>query len=249
MLKKLEEKFRFYFPKHLKNKNRYINAIKGLQGIEIGGPSYSFSNKGLLPIYKHIKTLDGCNFSDNTVWEGNLKAGNTYKYYPGKTPGIQYIGEGNDLAQISNDTYDFVLSCHNLEHFANPLKALEEWKRITKNGGYLILVLPNKERTFDHNRQTTSLSHLLDDLHNKTTENDETHFEEVIALHDIGMDAGVSTTEELRTRVYKNIENRCVHHHVFDYSLTKQMLEKMNYEIISIDLLQINIFVLAKVIK
>lgn len=249
MLKTLEEKFRLYFPKHLKTKNRYINAIKGLKGIEIGGPSFTFSNQGLLPLYTKIDSLDGCNFSNNTIWEGDLNAGFTYQYLKDKKPGTQYITEGNDLKDIMDNTYDFVLSCHNLEHFANPIKALYEWKRVMKNGGFLILVLPNKEKTFDHKRPTTPLDHLLKDYKDNISEYDDTHFEEVIKLHDISMDAGVSSTDELRNRTYKNFENRCVHHHVFDQSLVYNMLSETAFEIISLDLIQINIFALAKSIK
>ena len=249
MLKTLEEKFRSYFPKHLKTKNRYINAIKGLNGIEIGGPSFTFSSKGLLPLYSKINTLDGCNFSSNTVWEGDLNAGKTYNYSKHKESGHQYIAEGNDLKEITDNTYDFVLSCHNLEHFANPLKALYEWKRIMKSGGYLVLVLPNKEKTFDHKREITSLSHLLKDYKENMAETDTTHFEEAIKYHDISMDAGVSSTEEFRERTYKNFENRCIHHHTFNYQLVHDMLKETNFQIISEDLLQINIFALAKSMK
>ena len=80
MIKILENYFRRYFPKHLKNKNKYNRPIKNLYGIEIGGPSQVFSSKGLLPVYPIISGLDGCNFSNNTVWEGKLYSGNTYKY-------------------------------------------------------------------------------------------------------------------------------------------------------------------------
>ena len=249
LLKKLEAKFRYYVPKHLKSKNKYIKAIKGLKGIEIGGPSFTFSNKGLLPVYESIKNLDGCNFSTNTVWEGSLVAGETYHYCKNRKPGIQFIAEGNDLPQIPDNTYDFVLSCHNLEHFANPLKALQEWKRITKPDGYLILVLPDKHKTFDHKRTTTKITHLIEDLKNNTTEDDTTHFPEVIANHDIEMDAGVASVEDLKKRTIDNINNRCVHHHVFDKQLVIEILELMNYEVSSIDLLQINIFSLGKNIK
>lgn len=249
MLKALDTIFRSYFPKHLKTKNKYINAIKGLKGIEIGGPSSTFTNKGLLPVYNEIEDLDGCNFSANTVWEGTLKAGHTFVYSKNKKPGYQYIAEGNNLTEIADSKYDFVLSCHNLEHFANPLKALYEWKRIIKKDGYLILILPNKERTFDHKRTTTSLTHLLEDLKNDTNETDNTHFEDVIQHHDISMDAGVSSIEMLRERTYKNIENRCVHHHVYDEQLVHDMLIETNFEIIAMDLLQINIFALAKNLK
>lgn len=249
MKRKLEKLFRLYFPKRLNNKDTYINTLKKLSGIEIGGPSLFFSNKGLLPIYSKIKNLDGCNFSDNTVWEGQLNAGNTYKYLKDKPAGVQYITEGNDLKPIHDSTYDFLLSCHNLEHFANPLKALYEWKRIVRNNGYLLLVLPNKEKTFDRNRPVTTFEHLVEDYQNEMPETDTTHFEEVIALHDVDMDAGIASKQALAERTYKNIENRCVHHHVFDAALVKEMLEKTGFEIIAFDLIQINIIALVKIAK
>jgi SAM-dependent methyltransferase len=249
MLKWLEKKFRVYFPKHIQEKNVYIKAVKDQAGIEIGGPSSIFTRNGLLPIYPYLKKLDGCNFSAHTVWEGELQAGNTYHYETGKAAGHQFIAEGDNLSSIKDNSYDFVLSCHNLEHFANPLKALHEWKRIVKQNGSLILVLPNKEKTFDHKRPVTTLSHLLEDYQNNTPETDDTHFEESVSLHDISMDAGVSSKEELRSRIYKNLEYRCVHHHVFDKDLVIEMLKQTNFEIIATELSQIHIFVLAKNVK
>ncbi|MCP9750920.1 methyltransferase domain-containing protein [Ferruginibacter sp. HRS2-29] len=246
MLKQLEKLFRIFFPKHLPNKNIYLDALHGAKGIEIGGPSPVFTRTGLLPVYKYLRSLDGCNFSDNTVWEGKLDAGETYRYSSRKPAGLQYIAEGNDLAMIADDTYDTVLSSHNLEHFANPVKALYEWKRIMKNGGYVLLILPNKEKTFDHRRPVTKLQHMLDDYAAGMPETDTTHFEEVIALHDVEMDLGIESKEALTERTWKNTENRCVHHHVFDASLVKEMLSATGFELLAMDLIQVNIFALAR---
>lgn len=249
MLKKLELKFREFFPKHLKNKRIYQETLKGLEGIEIGGPSPAFGPKGLLPVYQSLSTLDGCNFSNDTVWEGKLTAGKTYRFADGKPAGTQFIAEGNDLAQVADNAYDVVLSCHNLEHFANPLKALYEWKRITKPGGYLLLVVPNKEKTFDHLRPVTTLSHIIQDHEVNMPETDDTHFEESILLHDLELGPSVGGREALRERTMKNIENRCVHHHVFDQKFTLEIMAYTNYEVMATDLSQVNIFVLAKNIK
>lgn len=246
MYKSIEKIFRQFIPKHLKNKNKYIDLVKNSSGIEIGGPSPTFTKKGLLPIYDSISNLDGCNFSNNTVWEGELVAENGYLFSNKKTKGVQFISEGDDLKNIPNAKYDFVLSCHNLEHFANPLKAIYEWKRILKPNCYLILVLPNKEKTFDNKRPITSLEHLQNDFKKEVNEKDETHFEEVIKLHDISMDFGIENLEELKERVYKNFENRCLHHHVFNQKLVEEILTATNFELISIDLSQINIFAIAK---
>ena len=249
MIKILENYFRRYFPKHLKNKNKYNRPIKNLYGIEIGGPSQVFSSKGLLPVYPIISGLDGCNFSNNTVWEGKLYSGNTYKYASNKKPGQQFICEGNDLSMVADNTYDFVLSSHNLEHFANPVKALYEWKRVVKNNGYLIIVLPHKDKTFDHNRPVTKLFHLIDDFKNNVTEHDPTHFEEIINLHDIDKDAGVSDIDELAERLKNNFDNRCAHHHVFNEQIVGDLLKYAGFEILELDTLQINIFAIVKNLK
>ncbi|MBS1511621.1 MAG: methyltransferase domain-containing protein [Bacteroidetes bacterium] len=249
MLKRLEKEFRKYFPKQLKSKHTYLNALKGLEGIEIGGPSLTFTKKGLLPVYKVIKSLDGCNFSANTVWEGNLAAGKTYHYENGRPKGYQFITEGFDLAEVRDNNYDFLLSCHNLEHFANPIKALFEWKRVVKPGGYLLLVLPNKEKTFDHLRPVTDINHIWDDYRKNMPEADETHFEEVIALHDYQLPNGNIPTDDLIKKVYSNNELRCVHHHVFDRCLAEELVKSVNFDILNTELIQINIFILARNIK
>ena len=63
------------------------------------------------------------------------------------------------------------------------------------------------------------------------TEQDDTHFAEVVGLHNIGKDNGVQTKEQLIERTNNNFENRCVHHHVFDFALIKQMLEYTSFSV------------------
>ena len=101
-----------------------------------------------------------------------------------------------------------------------------------KNKGRLVLVLPDKEFTFDHKRPITTLAHLIEDYNNNITEEDTTHFDEVIALHDFSYDNFVSSKEELIQRTHHNIENRAVHHHVFNLSLVKELLAYCNFEVI-----------------
>jgi len=198
-------------------------------GLEIGGPSKLFDFKMAFPIYLYAQNIDGVNFSNTTLWEGDIQQGNQYHYYKNKQ-GFQFIADAIDLSMINDASYDFVLSCHSLEHVANPIKALKEWSRVMKNHGRLVLVLPNKDFTFDHKRQVTSLVHLIQDYNNNTAETDTTHFDEVVELHDLTMDDFVASKEELAKRTQLNIENRAVHHHVFSLDLIKQMLEYCGFE-------------------
>lgn len=200
-------------------------------GLEIGGPSPMFRNEGFAPLYKVIKSLDGCNFSNSTIWEGTIESGETYTYYQNKT-GTQYISEASDLSQIPNSKYDFVISSNCLEHVANPLKAIEEWVRVTKKGGLLFVALPNQEHNFDHKRTVTPFSHLLSDYQNNMGEDDLTHLEEILELHDLKMDKPAGNLEQFRERSLNNFENRALHHHVYDVALLKEIFSHFNLEIL-----------------
>lgn len=205
--------------------------FKNKKGIEIGGPSGIFNVSGYFPIYSVAGSIDGVNFSNETVWEGKLSEGYNYKYY-NKT-GYQYIEEGGKLNNIKDDSYDFVLSCNNLEHMANPLAAIFEWKRILKEKGLILLVLPNKKANFDHLRPYTSLEHLISDYKNNTGEDDTTHLNEILQLHDLHRDPQAKSYENFKSRCYNNFENRCLHHHVFNQDLLKSAIEFCGLETIS----------------
>jgi len=204
-------------------------------GLEIGGPSKIFSNTDIIPVYEIAATIDGCNFSTNTVWEGTLKEGNNYEFQQNKPKGKQFICEGNDLNKIENNQYDFVLSSHSLEHFANPLKAIAEWKRVLKNDGLMIIVLPHPKFTFDNKRAITKFSHLLEDYKKDIQENDLTHLEEVVEMHDYSMTPDIVDKDFMKARSLKNYENRCLHHHVFDVALMKEIFQHFEIELLSSD--------------
>jgi len=59
--------------------------------------------------------------------------------------GAQIKADGISLPWFSDNSLDYVFSSHCLEHFYEPEKALAEWTRILKVGGYLVLILPHKK--------------------------------------------------------------------------------------------------------
>ncbi len=206
---------------------QYQRFVENKHGIEIGGPSTSF--KTVLPLYRLVAGLDGVNFSTDTVWQGWVTAEDYNKKF-----GQQFIAEATDLSEIADARYDFVLASHCLEHIANPIKALMEWKRLTKAGGGLILVLPNKETNFDHRRPVTTFEHLWDDFTQNVGEDDLTHLDEILALYDLSLDPGGGDPTEFRERSLKNFQNRTLHHHVFDVELIETMLDRVGLEVLDI---------------
>ncbi len=222
----------------------YTPFFKGKSGIEIGGPSIIFRYD--IPIYFYVKNLDGVNFSNATVWEGNIAAGDSYDFYYGKGRGKQYVMEASDLSPLQSESYEFLLSSNCLEHVANPLKALKEWVRVVEGGGYILLLLPKKERTFDQRRDVTPFEHLVDDYTNGTTEHDLTHLAEILALHDLSRDPEAGDFENFKARSERNFENRCLHHHVFDADSIRKMSEFVGVSVVRQDVVGVNYIALGQ---
>lgn len=216
-------------------------------GLEIGGPSPAFRDTGILPLYPQIKCLDNCNFSHSTTWEGNISTGDTYRYSELQPCGRQYVLEASNLRAIPTASYDFVLSSHCLEHLANPIRGLHEWLRVIRDDGVLILLLPHMEQTFDHHRPVTSMNHLLEDFSSEVEEDDLTHLEEILKLHDLEMDPGAVSREDFENRSRDNYSNRCLHQHVFDNSLVVELLSQLQLQIHALEnVLPFHIVVIAQ---
>jgi len=220
-------------------------CLRGKAGLEVGGPSRFFRKIGLMPIYPVISSLDGVNFGTTTIWEGQLAAGRTYRWRDNGI-GTQFIHDAVDLASLPDDAYDFVLSCNSLEHIANPIRALREWLRVTKPGGHLLLVLPNRHNNFDHRRPVTPFRHLLEDEANNIPESDLTHLAEILELHDLSRDRRAGSPAEFRARSEANFQNRCLHHHVFDVPLLREVMTHLRMEVLASGAMKSDIYAFGR---
>lgn len=223
-----------------------LEIMRNAVGMEIGGPSPMFARGGLLPLYPTARLIDNCNFAHETKWEGAIKEGDSFVFDSRKAPGRQFIAEGGELSMIESGRYDFVLSCHMLEHTANPLRALREWSRLLRAGGGLLLVVPHRDGTFDHRRPVTLIEHMNEDFERGTGEDDLTHVEEILELHDVSRDRGVHNMA-LRERMERNAEFRTLHHHVFDTRLVVKVVEKAGLAVSAVEPLEpYHVVVLAR---
>ncbi|HMT14084.1 MAG TPA: methyltransferase domain-containing protein [Aestuariivirga sp.] len=208
--------------------------LSGRHGLEIGGPSRIFSRSGPFPVYALVSSLDNVNFSDANFWS-TIPAGANFRYDENKPCGQQIIADAVDLSVIADESYDLLIASHVIEHIANPIRALKEWRRTLKPGGVAVIVAPDKRFTYDRNRPLTPLSHVLEDYHTNMTEDDDTHLDEVIRLHDLTNDGTVSSFEEHRARTLDNRVTRITHHHVFDIDLLADMLKAADFTILKQD--------------
>lgn len=100
------------------------------------------------------------------------------KFPAGRSTARRFIIGDAGSIPFQDESFDFVISSHCLEHCPNTLKVLEEWKRVTRSNGVMFLILPHGERTFDRGRQFTTLEHHLEDQLKGVDERDPTHWRE-----------------------------------------------------------------------
>ncbi len=217
----------------LKNFEMYLPYVSEKNGLEIGGPSGLFRRGNALPVYEEIGGLDNCDFSKSTVWAKHTEA---FLFDTRKAPGNTLFCDGSALVDVPDSTYDILLSCHNLEHFANPVRALKEWQRVLKPDGALVLVLPNYRKTFDHLRTPTRVDHMLEDFEHEVGEDDLTHLPEILEKHDLSRDLAAGSRQDFHKRSLNNFSNRCLHHHVFDKSNSQELLSRVGFQVLAADL-------------
>ncbi|HXR28582.1 MAG TPA: methyltransferase domain-containing protein [Solirubrobacteraceae bacterium] len=183
------------------------DALRGAVALEPGGPSELFGRLGLTPAYSRLAALDILDYAERTLWsdDGQIDI----------KPRRRLIGEAGKLEAVADHSYDALLASHVLEHLANPLGALAEWQRVVRPGGHILLVVPHRDGTFDHLRPVTTLAHMREDAERQTGEDDATHREEILALHDLELDPGAPSREVFEQRCRDNAETRSMHHHVF----------------------------------
>jgi SAM-dependent methyltransferase len=128
------------------NSKPFINAVRQKHGLEIGGTSVSFGDTGILPLYRHVGSLDNAVYSASSLFP-NDPHGSDFQFHSRKPVGRNFILESSALSDLKDGAYDFVLSSHSLEHCANPIKALKEWQRVLRPGGAVVVILPHYRYT------------------------------------------------------------------------------------------------------
>lgn len=120
--------------------------LDGLQGLEIGGSAHN-------PFGLDTKNVD---YTAEVNQYKKLE-----KKFVGKALPVDIVAPGDNIP-LPDESQDFVVSAHVIEHFPDPIKALREWYRLIRKGGYIFMIVPHQERTFDKARSRTTLQELID---------------------------------------------------------------------------------------
>lgn len=186
-------------------------AAAGLHGtgIEFGAGASPFP----VPLRCHTLYADAYTFD---ALRANM--------YPGQT--IQqivrpdFVTDLQTLRGVADDTLDFIVACHVIEHTVSPITALKSCWRALKPGGELIMVVPDMHKTFDRARELTPLQHLVEDHYVPSRERDRQHFMEFYTkAFNVPSDAGIEKFVST-----KHDEGSDIHYHCWTYESFLEMV-------------------------
>jgi predicted SAM-dependent methyltransferase len=185
--------------------------IKG-NGIEIGA------------LHNPLSTCDRA----KVKYVDRLPSGELHKHYSDLNPhqmvNIDLIDNGEILSTIEDNSLDFIIANHFLEHCENPIGTIRNHLKKIKTGGFLYYAIPEKTHTFDIERPLTEFQHLVeDDIHGPTISHKK-HFIEWVTIVEKTQDPN-----EIDTRVSVLMAmNYSIHYHVWDITTGFQLLYKTN---------------------
>ena len=125
------------------------------QGLEIGGSAHN-------PFGLDARNVDMTDSLDTVFKREEVRL-------CGRALPVDIVASG-DALPCADESQDFIVSSHVLEHFPDPIKALLEWDRLVRPGGIIFMIVPHKERTFDREKPRTPLQHLIDDFRSGNTQ-------------------------------------------------------------------------------
>ncbi|MGH9153393.1 MAG: methyltransferase domain-containing protein [Acidimicrobiales bacterium] len=120
--------------------------------------------------------------------------------------------DADRLGAIDDQSQDFVIASHVLEHVANPVALLGDVHRVLRPGGTLLVLLPDRHRTFDRDRRPTPLAHLVEEYERGVEEVDDDHVADFL----VGTGVPIPDDPGERSAVFDLHRRRSIHVHCWD---------------------------------
>ena len=102
-------------------------------------------------------------------------------HYPELAGGIipvDLVDDGERLTKVPDESQDFIIANHFLEHCEDPIGAIGSHLRKLKPGGILFYAVPDKRYTVDYRRPLTPLEHMVSDHERGPERSRGEHYEE-----------------------------------------------------------------------
>ena len=123
---------------------------------------------------------------------------------------VYIVDDGEVLTTVLDNSVDFVIANHMIEHCQNPIFTLENWLRVLKDGGILYIAVPDKRYTFDRDRPVTLLDHLVRDYTEGPGWSMDSHYEEWVRLVEKASEENIVGRTKALTEL-----NHSIHFHVW----------------------------------
>jgi predicted SAM-dependent methyltransferase len=114
-----------------------------------------------------------------------------------------------------------------IEHLANPIAMLVDCYRVLRPGGLLVLLVPDRHKTFDRERSPTPLTHVIDEYNRDVREVDDAHvLDYMVGTRNTLGDPSVTLgfTPEMMADLVAVHRKRSVHAHVWNLDEFSEVL-------------------------
>ncbi len=123
--------------------------LDGLTGLEIGPAAHN-------PFGLRTRTVE--------LTESREFYASVQQNVMGVIPPTVDIWASADCIPLPEQSEDFILSSHVVEHLPNVVAAFVEWDRIVRDGGYIFMIVPLPwALPADHDRELTPFEHFIED--------------------------------------------------------------------------------------
>jgi SAM-dependent methyltransferase len=186
------------------------NFIRG-SGIEIGGLNYPLAVRPGVTV-KYVDRISADAHMDVL-----------HEFKRTELVNVDIIDDGETLGTIPDNSQDFVIANHFIEHTRNPILAIRNAVRVLKKGGVFFMAVPDKRKTFDKDRAVTTREHLLKDYEEGPDWSEEEHYFDFVSKTD--KSEGCKTIDDIR-RVIQGLKenNFSIHYHVWDHHAMLDLL-------------------------
>jgi SAM-dependent methyltransferase len=95
---------------------------------------------------------------------------------------VDVLDDGELLSTIAQESQDFIVANHFLEHCENPIGTIHNHLDKLRPGGVLFYAVPDKRFTFDFRREVTPLEHMIADYEQGPERSRREHYDEWVRL-------------------------------------------------------------------
>lgn len=80
---------------------------------------------------------------------------------------VDYVWNGEPMSELIHEKFDWIIASHVIEHTPDFIGFINECSKMLNKNSVLSLAIPDKRYCFDHHRELTSLSRMIDARGNK----------------------------------------------------------------------------------